>query len=375
MKMQGGHSALLRVFLLSLLGATNVAGEEAQSAPPAGGLGIDPSPAICFLELDFHGELGTFRYSFLGDGRVNIDTFLNSGDLHPADRWRAQLTNAELQAIVSDLVESELYAFDPEAQLERERQEGIRRPLVVDGGWVEVGVSLIRRPTAGKGATEVVARHFGLSAELTLSMPSWLRSPGEHPVIPEVEAYRRIAALATEVRQRATRAEVPPQPGDFSFPPGREPVVVVTSRGTQLPVTTSLTVYSSGTAVIESSLGSHSAELTLSAEEKKRILNDISGGGLAEYDEKALVAQQKRLGTGPLTGTGADSELPVLSVEFRVVKERGTGQAPEALSRTIVLLGATGLAAKFPGIREYRALADLEEFLADVVSRTDSSRR
>lgn len=373
--MPGGCSVLVRVLFLSLLCSAGLTGEEVHSDPSAGGLTIDRNPAICFLELDFHGELGTFRYSFLGDGRVNIDSFLNSGDLHPADRWRAQLTDAELQVVVSDLVESGLYAFDPEAQLERERVAGIRRPIVADGGWVEVGVSLIRSPAAGKGATEVVARHFGLSAELTLSMPSWLRSPEEHPVIPELEAYRRIAALATEVRQRATRVEVPPQPGELSFPPGREPVVVVTSRGTQLPVTTSLTVYASGTAVIESSLRRHSAELTLSAEEKKRILNDISGGGLAEYDEEALVAQQKRLGTGSLSGTGSDYEMPVLSVEFRVVKERGLGQAPEALSRTIVLLGATGLAATFPGIREYRALADLEEFLADVVSRTDSSRR
>ena len=375
MKMPGGCSVLVRVLCLSLLCAAGLAGEEVHSDPSAGGLTIDRNPAICFLELDFHGELGTFRYSFLGDGRVNIDTLLNSGDLHPADRWRAQLTDAELQTVVSDLVESGLYAFDPEAQLERERVTGIRRPIVSDGGWVEVGVSLIRRPAAGKGATEVVARHFGLSAELTLSMPSWLRTPGEHPDIPELDAYRRIAVLATEVRQRATQVEVPPQPGDFSFPPGREPVVVITSRSTQLPASLSLTLYASGTAVLQSSLREKTQELVLTFEERKRILDDISSGGLADYDEKALAAEQRRLSLGAQTGIGSDSEMPALSVEFRALRSRGPGLAPEKLSGAISLFGASGLAAKFPSIREYRALADLEEFLADAMSRTDTSRR
>lgn len=350
-------------------------GEVVPSSPAAGELSIDPNPAICFLELDFHGDLGTFRYSFLGDGRVNVDDYWNSGDQKPAKRWRAQLSAAELETVVSDLVDSGLYAFDPEAQLERERVAGIRRPTVVDGGWVEVGISLVRRPLAGKGATEVVARHFGLRAELTLSMPSWLRFPGEHPVIPEIEAYRRIAALATEVRQRATEVEVPPQPGDLSFPPGREPVVVITSRGTQLPVSLSLTLYASGTAVIQSSLREKTQELVLTFEERKRILDDISSGGLAEYDEKALVAEQKRLRQRPLMGIGSDSEMPALSVEFRALKSRGPGLAPEEVSGAIVLTGAPALAAEFPSIREYRALADLEEFLADAVSRTDTARR
>ncbi|MCC6271675.1 MAG: hypothetical protein IT190_10390, partial [Microbacteriaceae bacterium] len=231
MKRPAGLSVLVRGFLLSLLGATGLAGEVVPSAPTVGELSIDPNPAICFLELDFHGDLGTFRYSFLGDGRVNFDNYLNNGNLNPAERWRARLSDAELQTLVSDLVGSGLYAFDPEAQLERERVAGIRRPIVADGGWAEVGVSLIRRPFAGKGAMEVVARHFGLSAELTLTMPSWLTSAGEPPVIAEIEAYRRITALATEVRKRATQVEVPPLPGDLTFPPGREPVVVITSRG------------------------------------------------------------------------------------------------------------------------------------------------
>lgn len=367
MKRQSEFSVPGRIFLLSLLVAANLQGEVVPSAPSAGGLTIDPNPAICFLELDFHGELGTFRYSFLGDGRVNIDTYLNSGDLNPADRWRAQLSNAELRTLVSDLVESGLYAFDPEAQLERELKAGIRRPIVADGGWVEIGVSLVRRSSSGQDPAEVVARHFGLSADLTLSMPTWLRFPGEHPVIPELEAYQRLAAFSSELRRRAERIPPPRPVFRYSFPQDHRPVLVLTAQGMQMPFVASLSLYASGTAVIESSLRTDYREVVLAEESRDRVLRDIDEGGLALYDEKAVAQEQKRLAQGQVVANSADSP-PAFTVQLRVLENSGTGTPPEELSRTMVVLGPDGLAQQFPSIPAFKAIADLEQLLWEMES-------
>lgn len=347
------------------------------------GLTIDPNPAICFLELDFYGELGTSRYSFLGDGRVNFDHYSTNGVLNPTERWRAQLSEAELRTLVSDLIESGLFAFDPEAQLERERVAGVRRPWISDGGWAEVGVSLVRRTKAGQGPPEVVARHFGLSAELTWTMPvgwgsSWkqpeIPAIPEIPEIPEVAAYRRITTLANEVRGRAVRVEVPPAPGDLSFPAGEGTVLTLISRGSGESVRVSLALEATGEAVLESTLPGAAGSLTLTFEERNRILNLISEGGLADSVEKEVLLEQKRTSRQALPG-GTSSDLPVFSVELRVVKERGPGLAPELLARTIVVSGPALMAQEFPTLRQYRALADLEELLFDLQSQKLYSRR
>lgn len=378
MKNRKWWSAPFGVVALALLSAADVACEEVRRAPSAAGLTIDPNPAICFLELDFHGDLGTFRYSFLGDGRVNFDNHLNNTDQKPAERWTAQLSDAELGTLVSDLIESGLHAFDPEAHLELERQAGIRRPSIIDGGWAEVGVSLVRRTSAGQGPPEVVAGHFGLSAELTWSTPvgwgtSW-KQP-EIPAIPELEAYRRITTLASEVRQRAVRVEVPPAPGDLSFPAGERSVLALVSGGTGRSVRASLTLDAGGEAVLESSLPGAAGGLTLTFEERKRILSLITEGGLADYDEKAVVRERQRLSRQVLPGDSRASDMPVFSVELRVVKERGPGLEPEVLARTIVVSGPAVLAQQFPALREYRALADLEELLFDLQSQKLYSHR
>jgi hypothetical protein len=125
---------------------------------------------------------------------------------------------------------------------------------------------------------------------------------------------------------------------------------------------------------VASSVRNEARELALTVEERKRVLKDISDGGLIAYDSAVLEQAQRNLASQRDTRNVLNPDAPSFYLEFRVLRERGAGLAPELHSRQMALQGPSGVAAEFPSLREYRALADLEEFLADAVSRTDLSR-
>jgi hypothetical protein len=374
---QRGWFVLVRVLVLSLLGGVNLEGEAVHPPVLTDGLTIDPNPAICFLEMDFHGDLGSSRYSFLGDGRVNFDHYLNRGDPSPDERWTGQLSAAELQALVSDLVESGLYAFDPEAQLERERKDGIGRPMVVDGGWSEVGVSLLRRSSTGPGPAEVVAHHFALSADLSYARPFWRASPGGPrviPDIPEIEAYRRITALANEVRRRATQIPKPRPIYSHAFAEGERPVLVLTWRKPDNGYLLSLTLDATGRAVVTSSPLQRSRDVQIPIDQLDRVLRNFDEGELAHYDERSLAVETRRL-AGQVAEFGPSAPgQPSFTSSFRLLVRNSSGLAPEPADFEITVAGPSDLAQRFPSIPAYKALADLEQFLFEMESFAQNSR-
>ncbi|MEO8198214.1 MAG: hypothetical protein ABI689_15965 [Thermoanaerobaculia bacterium] len=362
---------------MSLLVAAGLPGEELHSGPSAGGLTIDPNPAICFLELDFHGDLGSSRYSFLGDGRVSIDEYLNSGDAEPAESWKGQLSAAELQTLVSDLVESGLFAFDPEAQLERERKAGIGRSMVTDGGWSEVGVSLVRRSPTGQGPAEAVAHRFAFSAELPYGRRFWRASPGGPPVIPvvpEIEAYHRITAFATEVRQRATQIPKPRPIYSHAFAEGERPVLVLSWRRPDNGYGLSLTLYTTGRAVVNSPQLKRSGVVQVPGDQLERVLRDFDEGQLAHYDERSLALERRRLAGQAGEGDPSSAGQPFFTGSFRLRVRESSGLAPEPVDFEMTVVAPSDLAQRFPSIPAYKALADLEQFLFEMESFAQNSR-
>ncbi|MDQ1348151.1 MAG: hypothetical protein QG573_1525 [Acidobacteriota bacterium] len=160
----------------------------------------------------------------------------------------------------------------------------------------------------------------------------------------------------------------------FTFPDDGEVVLTLTSTGTQLPVTTSVGLYASGTAVIQSTFFPRAVEIFLSVEEREALLQEIADGGLAYYDAQVVAEEQKRLSGTRIVGNSADTDLAAFSVQLRVLKEAEVGTAPVLLSRTVVIYGAARLAERFPTIRAYRALARLEERFNEFIVRATAAQ-
>jgi hypothetical protein len=157
----------------------------------------------------------------------------------------------------------------------------------------------------------------------------------------------------------------PPAPRTYSFPEGDEPVLVLTSSSTQLPVSVSLKMYASGTATLVSSLRPQAVEMFFTVEEREEILLEIVNGGLLTYDEAVVALEQKRLAGGRIAGNSADTDLPRFTVQFVLLQEGEEDSEPRRISKTIHIFGPGRLADRFPTIRGYVALRTLDQLLSD----------
>lgn len=154
------------------------------------------------------------------------------------------------------------------------------------------------------------------------------------------------------------------QAAEYAFPQDDEPVVTMTLRGTQIPTVTTLRMYASGTAVIESSMRLGSIESVVSNEDLEAVLFEIADGGLADYDARAVALEQRRLSGDRIVGNSPDTDLPGFLLDFRIERTRGYEEEPERISKSILIYGPDRLADRFPSIRAYRALARLEDLFS-----------
>lgn len=161
---------------------------------------------------------------------------------------------------------------------------------------------------------------------------------------------------------------------EYSFPQDDGPVVTMTVRGTQLPIVTTLRIFSSGTAIFDSSMRSGSIELLLSSEDRAAVLREIADGGLADYDARVVALEQKRLSNGRIVGNSPDTDLPGFSVDFRIERTRGQGTEPESISKSILIYGPGRLAQQFPSIRAYQSLARLEDLFGRLQTEAQGAR-
>lgn len=160
----------------------------------------------------------------------------------------------------------------------------------------------------------------------------------------------------------------------FTFPDDGEPVVVMTSRGTMVPITLSATLYASGTAVIENSIRDGSEEILLTIEEREAILRDILDGDLLNYDAAALVREQDRISGLHNIGDSPNSDLAAFVLRIRILQDEGRGAEPAEKAATVQIYGASRLAREFPSIRPYQALARLEKTFQNLLSRAEIAR-
>lgn len=160
----------------------------------------------------------------------------------------------------------------------------------------------------------------------------------------------------------------------ISFPDDDKPVFVMTSRGTMVPIDLSLTLYASGTAVIENSIRDGSEEVVLTLDEREAILRDIVDGDLLNYDAAALVREQDRISGLRNVGDSPNSDLAAFVVSMRVLQDGGRGTPLVEKAATVQIYGASRLAREFPFIRAYQALADLEKMFRNLLSRTEIAK-
>ena len=213
MKSRGGSvfPALgITLLVLGAVTASRAAAQDLASAPTLflkseasapERLEIDPNPGVCFFSMYFVGGNSgmKFRYAYFGDGRVQMDWYMNQSAMTPGKTWMSQLDQTEAATILAELVGARLHEFDPAEAESREASSGIRRSLRVDSGSVLVEISLVRRRAGQQGAAEVVSNRFAISGSV-------LR-PREGPDLVEYEALRHLAQLGQEIRSRATEQE------------------------------------------------------------------------------------------------------------------------------------------------------------------------
>lgn len=195
---------------------------------------------------------------------------------------------------------------------------------------------------------------------------------------------RRGSTLATLVILIAVKAWGLPGPvlagpgaspgSSYTFPEDDKPVVVMTSKGTMVPMDLSFTLYASGTAVIENSIREGSEEVVVTLEEREAILRDIVDGGLLNYDAAALRRQQDRISGLHNVGDSPNSDLAAFVVTMRLLQDDGRGAPMVERTATVQVYGASRLAREFPSIRAYQALADLEKMFRNQLSRTEIAK-
>lgn len=170
-------------------------------------------------------------------------------------------------------------------------------------------------------------------------------------------------------------ADARSSPGSsYTFPEDDKPVLVMTSRGTMVPVDLSLTLYASGTAVIENSIREGSEEVVLTLEEREAILRDIVDGDLLNYDAEALSREQDRISGLHNVGDSPNSDLAAFVVSMRILQDDGRGGSMVEKAATVRVYGASRLAKEFPSIRAYQALADLEKIFGNQLARTEIAK-
>mgnify|MGYP001349799976 CR=1 FL=1 len=160
----------------------------------------------------------------------------------------------------------------------------------------------------------------------------------------------------------------------YAFPDDDKPVVVMTSKGTMVPMDLSFSLYASGTAVIENSIRDGSEEVVLTLEEREAVLRDIVDGGLLNYDSAALLREQDRVSGLHNVGDSPNSDLAAFVVSMRIVEDDGRGAPTKVRAATVRIYGASRLASEFPSIRAYQALADLEKIFRNQLSRTEIAK-
>lgn len=194
----------------------------------------------------------------------------------------------------------------------------------------------------------------------------------------------RVSTLATLLILIAVKAWGLPGPvlagpgaspgSSYTFPEDDKPVVVMTSKGTMVPMDLSFTLYASGTAVIESSIREGSEEVVLTLEEREAILRDIVDGDLLNYDAAALLREQDRISGLHNVGDSPNSDLAAFVVSMRILQGDGRGGAMVERAATVRIYGPSRLAREFPSIRAYQALADLERIFGIQLSPTEIAK-
>lgn len=197
MRFSFGQGAL--VCLTLSLALPVISSGLAVDKPATGGERFSPdaSSKDGFLSLLFRGggAREQWRYSFFGDGRVQIDRFNHLSTSTPLESWAAQLQTSDVETVLADVVNSGLLTLVPEDVKERDRQAGRIRPMTIDGGQVVVSISLVRA-RATDGEQEKVASSYVVPGNALDSSIS--------PDISEYEALRRLVALSLELRTRAS---------------------------------------------------------------------------------------------------------------------------------------------------------------------------
>ncbi len=141
-----------------------------------------------------------------------------------------------------------------------------------------------------------------------------------------------------------------------------------------VPMDLSLTLYASGTAVIENSIREGSEEVVLTLEEREAILRDIVDGDLLNYDAEALSREQDRISGLHNVGDSPNSDLAAFVVSMRILQDDGRGGSMVEKAATVRVYGASRLAKEFPSLRAYQALADLEKIFGNQLARTEIAK-
>lgn len=360
---------LLSIWLAALCGP-QVAYGGSRPVPSVSGLTVDPSPDGCFLSMESRGGMTNERWvtAFLGDGRVRFDAFRGDGSSTPFQSSIAQLTDGEFQALLLDLVQSGLLQLDPEAVLARERAAGKVRRNVSDGAGSWVTITLLRSGAAEHEVAGRVTHSFVLSGAEEIPTPE--------PDAPEFEAYGRLELLAAQLRSRAIPLRIPKllELLRYSFPGDDQAVLVLRSRGPEREIDVSLTLYASGKAVLRTLSPPWTVEVVLDQPQLDRILRDVESGDLARIDAAALDRVPRRPLGRPTEAEATGRGSPVLGVQLRVEEARGAGLPPLKFTNAIEIPGPSIYALKFPSLRVYAALADLEELLQETISKALNSR-
>ncbi|MEO8276380.1 MAG: hypothetical protein ABI639_09175 [Thermoanaerobaculia bacterium] len=168
-----------------------------QTASPSPEIRIDSSSEAVFLSMIFGGgDTGlSTRYQFFGDGRVEIGHFAESSE--PYARQLSQLTDFDLDEVVGTIVDNRLYAFDPDALLEMELREGVRRRSGSEAGFAIVQISVLQSTGDPKHPWTSVSNKFTVQGSIL--------ALDDEPVVREFEALKHLLKLSHEARDRGRR--------------------------------------------------------------------------------------------------------------------------------------------------------------------------